>query len=94
MEPLRKQVEDISRKIDDLLDDHSAPAANHLRSEVRALENDLQSGKNPITCEDRVKRIIHILEGEAKSARIMNYEHLDMFKHWFEHLRETLRRMG
>lgn len=94
MEPLRQQVIVTQRKINDLMDKPSDPAAMSLKREVQGLEDDLQSQKNPITIEDRVKHIIHLLEGPAKANRIMNYEHLDMFKHWFEHLRETLRRMG
>lgn len=94
MEQLRQQVIATERKINDLLDNPSDPAAGRLKAEVRGLGDDLQAGKNPVTIEDRVKRIIQILGGEAKQNRIMNYEHLDMFRQWFEGLRQTLRRMG
>lgn len=94
MEPLRQQVIATQRKINDLMDKPNDSAAGRLKTEVQGLEDDLQSQKNPLTIEDRVKRIIGILDGPAKSNRIMNYEHLDMFKRWFEGLRETLRRMS
>lgn len=94
MEQLRQQVIAIERKINDTLDKPNDSAASRLRSEVRALEDDLQSGKNPITIEDRVKRIMQLLDGPAKANRIMNYEHLDMFRDSFEDLRNRLRRMG
>lgn len=94
MEPLRQQVIATQRKINDLMDKPSDPAAISLKREVQGLEDDLQSQKNSITIEDRVKYIIHLLEGPAKANRIMNYKHLEMFKHWFEHLREQLRGMA
>lgn len=94
MGPLREQVIATQRRIEDMLDKPNDSAAAKLKSELKGLEDDMQAGKNPITIEDRVKRIISLLEGDAKRNRIMNLEHLDMFKHWFEGLRETLRRMG
>lgn len=94
MEPLRQQVIATERKINDLLDKPSDSAASRLRSEVRGLEDDLQSKKSPASIEDRVKRIISILDGEAKTNRIMNPEHINMFRGFFNGLRETLRRMG
>jgi hypothetical protein len=60
---------------------------------VRLLKSDFQTGKNLYSVEDRLKRIVHILEGEAKKERIMNYEHLELFKHTFEHMREAVRQM-
>jgi len=93
MEQLHQQVVETERRIHDLLDKPHESAAGSLISEVRLLESDLQTGKNLYSVEDRIKRIIHILEGEAKSSQIMNYEHLDMFRHWFEHLRDNVRSM-
>jgi len=84
----------MQRKINDLMDDTSHAAASALRREVQGLEDDLQVQKRALTIEARVKRIIHILEGEARHARIMNYEHLDMFRDYFEELRQTLRKMA
>ena len=92
MEPLRQQVITQQRRFNDLLDSPAHAASQLLKREIQALEDDLQVRKNARTIEDRVKRIIHTLEGEAKAARIMNYEHLDMFRHWFEHLRDELRK--
>lgn len=93
MGPLREQVIATKRRIEDMLDKPTDSAARLLLSEVKALEEDMRS-KSPATVEDRVKRIVNILDGSAKSNRIMNYEHIDMFKRWFEGLRETLRRMS
>lgn len=94
MDQLRQQVIATERKINDLLDKPNDPAASRLRTEMRGLEDDLQSKKNPVSIEDRVKRIISLLDGEAKQHQIMNYEHLDMFRDYFNNLREILRRMG
>ncbi|MGH7157785.1 MAG: hypothetical protein ACREGD_01775 [Candidatus Saccharimonadales bacterium] len=94
MEQLRQQVIATQRKINDLLDKPGDPAAARLKMEVQGLEDDLQSQKNPLTIEDRVKRIINLLEGDAKANRVMNLEHLAMFRSWFEGLRNSLRRMG
>lgn len=93
MENLRQQVISMQRKINDLMDAPKDPAAQQLAREVQGLEDDLQVSKNPRTIEDRVKRILQIIRGNAKSARIMNYEHLDMLEQWFETLRQQLRKM-
>jgi hypothetical protein len=93
VEELRIQVISTQRRFNDLLDDPSAGAAQILKREIQALEDDLQVKKNPRTIEDRVKHIIHLLEGEAKAERIMNYEHLEMFCHQFEHFRGHLQKL-
>lgn len=93
MEQLRQQVIATQRKFNDLLDYPQMSSAQTLKREIQALEDDLQVKKNPLTIESRVKNIIHLLEGEAKAQRIMNYEHLEMFRHYFEHLRDSLREM-
>ena len=90
---LRQQVIATQRKVHDLMDKPTNAAARTLTREIQALEDELQVHKNWRSVEDRVKRIIHILEGEAKTNRIMNYEHLEMFRHWFEHLREQIRKL-
>ena len=60
-------------------------------SEIKGLEDDIRAGKNAYSIEDRLKRIINVLGGEAKSNQIMNPEHIDMFRHWFENLRQSIR---
>ncbi|HSW65852.1 MAG TPA: hypothetical protein VLI54_01795 [Bacillota bacterium] len=94
MEHLRQEVIKMQHKINDLMDDAGHEAARMLCKEVQGLEDDLQVKKQALTIEARVKRIIHILEGEAKEARIMNYEHLAMFREYFEELRHKLRGMA
>ena len=93
MQEIRKVVVILQMKIKDLMDKPASEAAKHLKTEVQGLEDDLQVGKNPRTVEDRVKRIIHILEGEAKADRIMNYEHLVLLRKQFEHIEESLRKL-
>lgn len=93
MDKMRTQVIDMQRKIKDLMDEPSASAARKLTAEVQALEDDLQVKKNAKTIEDRVERIIQLIRGDAKNARIMNYEHLDMLEKWFEGVRNQLRKM-
>lgn len=94
MEQLRQQVINMQRRVNDSLDKPGDPAAGRLKAEIQGLEDDLQSRKNPITVEERVKRIINILQGDARRAQIMNIEHLESFRQWFEGLRQSLRRMG
>jgi hypothetical protein len=93
MEGYAKRVEELERTIHDHMDKPHEGASGHLLSELRALRSDFQTGKNLYSIEDRIKRIVHILEGEAKNERIMNYEHLDLFKRTFEHMREAVRDM-
>jgi hypothetical protein len=93
MEELRKQVIKLQGRIHDLMDKPSHPSAIRLKTEVQGLEDDLQVRKKPLTIEDRIKGIIRILEEEAKEARIMNYEHLDLFRKQFEGLRESIKRL-
>jgi hypothetical protein len=93
MDAYARQVEDLARSIHDHMDRPNEGAAGHLLSELRLLKSDFQTGKNLYSIEDRLKRIVHILEGEAKNERIMNYEHLDLFKHRFEHMREAVKHM-
>lgn len=93
MESMRQQVIQMQRKINDLMDAPTDPAARSLTREVQGLEDDLQMSKNPRTIEDRVKRIIQLLKGDARSSRVMNYEHLAMLEQWFENLRVSLRKM-
>lgn len=93
MEDLRKQVISMQHKIKDLLDEPGHAAAGRLTNEVQGLEDDLQIEKNARTIEDRTKRIIRLLQGEAKDARIMDYEHLQMLEDWFEGLRRKLQKL-
>lgn len=93
MEELRQQVIKMQRRVNDLMDKPAHSAAVWLKKEVQALEDDMQIGRNTLSVEDRVKRIIRILEKEAKEARIMNYEHLELLRKWFENLREDVERL-
>ncbi len=94
MEQLRQQVIVMQRKVNDCLDKPSDPAAVRLKRELQGLEDDLQVRKSVGTVEDRVKRIIGILQGDARGAQIMNIEQLESFKEWFEGLRQSVRKLG
>lgn len=93
MDKLRQQVIDQQRRIKDLLDAPNDPAAKSLNREVQALEDDIQVGKPANNLENRVERIIHIIKGDARRNRVMNFEHLEMFEKWFMNLRNQLRKM-
>lgn len=93
MEKLRQQIIAQQRRIRDMMDAPSDPAAKSLEREVQALEDDMQSGKQPASLEGRVMRIIQLIKGDARRNRIMNYEHLDMLEQWFMDLRNQLRKM-
>jgi hypothetical protein len=93
MENLRKQVISLQRAVKDHMDKPGSPAAKRLNTEIQALEDDMQVGKKALSVEVRVKRIIRLLEHDAKEARIMNYEHLELFRRKFERLREQVERL-
>ncbi len=91
MDQMRKEVISLQHKIRDMLDEPSHAAARRLNSEVQGLEDDLQVKKNKYSIEDRIKRIIAVLEGDARGARIMDHAHLEMFKNVFEDMRSRAR---
>lgn len=93
MDKIRQQVIAQQRRIRDLTDSPSDPAARSLEREVQGLEDDIQVGKSAKSIESRVMRIIQIIKGDASRNRIMNHEHLDMFEQWFMDLRSQLRKM-
>lgn len=93
MDKLRQQVIDQQRRIKDLMDLPNDSAAKSLNREVQALEDDIQVGKSANNLENRVERIIHILKGDARRNRVMDYGHLEMFEQWFMNLRNQLRKM-
>jgi hypothetical protein len=94
MEQLRQQVITMQRRVNDSLDKPSDPVAGHLKREIQALEDDLQVSKSAGTIEERVKRIVAILQGDARRAQIMDIEHLESFRQWFEGLRQSVRKLG
>ena len=94
MEQLRQQVIVMQRRVNDSLDKPSDPAAGRLKREIQGLEDDLQVRKSAGTVEDRIKRIMSILRGDARSANIMNVEQLESFWQWFEGLRQSVRKLG
>lgn len=91
MDELREQIEDMRMKIGDALDKPEDAASGRLITEIKGLENDLQSGKNEYSIEHRIKEIVSVLDGAAKDAQIMNYQQLDGYKDYFERLRESFR---
>lgn len=93
MEELRQRVITMQHKVNDLLDQPGHSVARRLKSEIQGLEDDLQVKKNAITIEDRVKRIIRILENDMEEE-IMDVSHSMMLVKWFEEVREQLRRMA
>lgn len=93
MDQLRKDVIKMQLKIKDMLDAPNDSAASRLKNEVQGLEDDLQTKKNARTIEDRVVRIINLLNGDARRTPIMNIEHLQSLEQWFEGVRARLRRL-
>ena len=94
MEQLRQQVITIQRRVNDLMDNHGHAVAGQLKREIQGLEDDLQVRKSVGTVEDRIKRIVGILQGDARHAQIMNIEHLESFRQTFEGLRQSVRKLG
>lgn len=94
MEQLRQQVIVLQRRVNDLMDNHGHAVAGQLKREIQALEDDLQVQKSAGTIEDRIKRIVNMLQGDARHAQIMNIEHLESFRQSFENLRQAVRKLG
>lgn len=93
LEPYRQKVRQLQHKIKDLMDHPNDAAARSLNQQVQRLEDDMEMGKHPGTLANNIEHIIRLLEHEAKDQRIMNYEHLDMFRKEFEHLHDAMKRM-
>lgn len=93
VDELHKQVITLQNAVHDLMDKPRHPSALRLQKEIEGLRVDVRVHRNPLTIEDRVKRILRILEEDAKEARIMNYEHIDLFRKRFEGLRENIERL-
>ena len=93
MEDMRKEVIRLQGQVRDFMDNPGHPAASRLNREIQALEDDLQVAKNKQSIHNRIHGIIHILEGEAKHAQIMDYSHLNMFKSKFEELQHRSRNL-
>jgi len=83
----------MQQRVNDLLDKPNDPVAGRLRSELQGLEDDLQVGKQANSIEARVRRIMDILEGPAKDAQIMNYQHIDMLYDWFDGLLASVQKL-
>lgn len=94
MEQLRQQVIAMQRRVNDLMDDHGHGVASQLKREIQALEDDLQVQKSIGSIEDRIKRIVNILQGDARHAQIMDVAHLEHFRQSFEGLRQAVRKLG
>ncbi len=92
MDHLYKQIVAFQFKVKDYTDDPSHHVAQSLKQEVQRLEDEAQVRKNPRSLEDRVKRVIRILE-EAGEAEVMDHHHAEELIERCEDFRQDLRKM-
>lgn len=92
MDHLYKEIVSFQQKCNDYLDDPSHSLAGSLKREVQALEDDAQVRKNPHSIEDRVKRLIQLLE-EAGKENVMSHDHANELIERCEDFREELQKL-
>lgn len=92
MDHLYKEILRFQHNVNDRLDDPSHNLAKSLKQEVQRLEDEAQVRKNPRSLEDRVKRIIRLLE-EVGHAKVMSHHDVDDLIERCEDFRKDLRKM-
>lgn len=92
MDHLHKSVIAFQHRVNDYIDDNSHHLAQSLKQEVQKFEDDVQVNKNPRTIDERVKRIIPMVE-HAADAEVISHSHADELIDQCKEFREELRRM-
>lgn len=93
MNPLYNQIVSLQQRINASLDDKSHQTARSLQQEAQRLEDDAQTGKNPISIEGRVKQLISLLE-RAGADGIMSPGDVNTLVDTSEHLRSELQKQS
>lgn len=89
---LHDQVHQLEFNIHDSIGDHEHPSARILKDEMRHLQDDLETHKNPRDLENRIKAIQHtLLEARNNYNSYMNVEHADHFYRTYEDMRRHVR---
>jgi hypothetical protein len=89
---LHDQVHQLEFHIHDAIGNHEHPSAQLLRNEMRHLQDDLETHKNPRDLENRIKVIQHtLLEARNTPNSYMNVDHADHFYRTYEDMRRNVR---
>lgn len=92
MDQIYKDILSFQYKVNDRIDDHSHGLAKQLKQEVQRLEDEAQVRKNPRSLEDRVKRIVGILEGAFETDMMSNHHISDLINKC-ENFRHQLKKL-
>lgn len=93
MDHLYKEIQKFQFKVKDVTDDPSHHIGKALKQEVQKLEDEAQVRKNPRSLEDRVKRIIRLLE-EAGEHEVISHPDVHMLVEQCEDFRKDLQKMS
>lgn len=89
---LHDQVHQLEFQVHDAIGDHSHPYAQALSNEIRHLQDDLETHKNPRDLENRIKTIQHgLLQARNTPNSYMNVDHADHFYRTYEDMRRHVR---
>ena len=92
MDQIYKQIVSFQHRCNDYIDDSSLPSARALQQAVQKLEDEAQTGKNPISLENRVKEVMSSLK-DAGHHSAMSHGHVEELIEQCEHLQNQLRKM-
>lgn len=88
---LRKRVISLENKLKDAIDDHAHPDARKFKDAMRAVEDALQTHKNPRSIEGLVKRSEESFK-RYSNFEIMSQNELNIFADHMRDMRQDLRK--
>lgn len=92
MDHLYQEIVSFQRRCNDFTDNKEHSLARTLQQEVQRLEDEAQVRKNPRSLDDRVKRIMGLLE-ETEEHQVMSHAHADELIDHCEEFRKELRKL-
>ncbi len=87
---LRKHVTSLEHKLNDAIDDHAHADARNFKDALRAIEDALQTHKNPRSIEDLVKRLGETFK-RYSNFDIMSQNELNFFEDNMKNIQSDLR---
>lgn len=91
MSDLYREVINLRHKLNNVIDDPSHSAAQALKKEVQALEDDFQVKKNARSLEARVVKVIQKIK-QAEHALVISQSDINYLHRQFEDIQQELRR--
>jgi translation initiation factor 2B subunit (eIF-2B alpha/beta/delta family) len=90
---MHKRAVDMQHHFHDKVDDHNHPTAHLLREEIRHLEDDIQSKKQPRSIENRIKTIqTQLLRSQHSGEAVFDPTSSVALHRQFEDLRREIRK--